>query len=73
MESPPAPCDMTMSPKVPSAGGALFATCILYAINRHNIAGNVHPERDPVRKRGAGVARVGYQRAAGNNSPVAAS
>jgi len=64
---------MTMNPNFPSAGGALLATCISNAINRHSIAGNLHSERDPVTKRGAGAARVGYQRAAGNKSPVAAS
>src|SRR5437870_8752830 len=63
---------MTMSPNFPSAGGALLATGISNAINRHSIVGNLHPERDPVRKRGAGAARAGYQRAAGNSSPVAA-
>jgi hypothetical protein len=64
---------MTMNPNFPSAGGALLATCISNAINRHSIADHPHLERDPVRKRGAGAARVGYQRATGNNSPDAAS
>ena len=73
MESPPAPCDMTMTPNLPSAGGALLATSISNAIHPHSVAGNLHPERDPVRKRGAGTARVGYQRATGNNSPVMVS
>jgi len=56
---------MTMNPNFPSAGGALLATCILEPINRHASGGNLHPERDPVRKREAGATRVGYQRAAG--------
>jgi hypothetical protein len=62
-----------MSPKSPSAGGAWTATCISNAIDRHSIAGNLHSESAPVTKRGAGAARVGYHRAAGNTSPVAAS
>jgi hypothetical protein len=64
---------MTINPNFPSAGGASLATCISNAIDRHSIAGNLQPERDPVRKRGAGAARVGYQRATRNISLVAAS
>jgi hypothetical protein len=57
----------------PALAAELLPTCISNAINRHSIAGNLHAERDPVRKRGAGAARVGYQRAAGNHWPVAVS
>ena len=47
-ESPPAPWDMTITPNFPSAGGALLATGISKAINRHSVAGNRHSESDPV-------------------------
>jgi hypothetical protein len=70
---PPAPCETTISPKAPAATGAFWATAILNAIARQTIAGKRHSESEPVTKSGAGAAAVGYQRATGNDSPVAAS
>ena len=49
------------------------ATGISNAIPRQTIACKRHIESEPVTKRGAGAAGVGYQRATGNDSPVTAS
>ena len=46
---------------------------MLVQANRQSIAGKLHTESDPVRKSGAGAARVGYQRTTGNHSPVTVS
>src|SRR5262245_61296544 len=70
---PPAPCETTITPKFPVATGAFGATGISYAIHRQRIAGKRHSESEPVTKRGAVAAGVGYQRATGNDSPVSAS
>lgn len=70
---PPAPCDTTIIPKLPAAGGAWSATGISNEIHRQRIAGNRQSESDPVTNSGAGAAGVGYQRATGNDSPVSAS
>ena len=70
---PPAPCETTITPKAPAATGAFWATGISNAIPRQTIAGKRHSESEPVTKRGAGAAAVGYQRATGNDSPVTAS
>jgi hypothetical protein len=70
---PPAPCETTITPKLPAAGGAWSATGISNDIHRQSVAGNRHSESDPVTNSGAGAAGVGYQSATGNDSPVSGS
>ena len=70
---PPAPCETTITPKVPAATGPSWATVIPNVICRQKTAGSRHGESEPVTKSGAGAAEVGYQSATGNDSPVTAS
>lgn len=70
---PPAPCETTITPKVPAATGPFCATVIPNVICRQMIVGSRQGESEPVTKSGAGVAEVGYQSATGNDSPVSAS